>query len=88
MFIYKLFSLIKHLVNIHSKPRLKILSIELGNSVDNTIIKFMDTQTNKQSSLNVKDLQSNLELVKLFDGVDAGQIGYTYGRFNARKNCK
>ena len=88
MFIYKFFNLIKHLVSIHSKPLLKIMSIEHGNSADDTIIIFTETQTNKQRSLSIKDLQSNLELVKLFDGVDASQIGYTYGRLNARENCE
>jgi len=80
VFFYKILGLIKHLVVLYSGTLFKLDTIEVANTLNESVVFFINTKTKAHLSKSLEDIFNNKNLLKHFDSEDACQIGYTYGR--------
>lgn len=80
MALYKLFNLTHYLLNLHHSAVFELDTIEMGESLEESLVLFTDVRNRRYLSKNLALLYNNKNLLSKFNGKDACRIGYAYGR--------
>lgn len=76
---------IKYMILEYTQPIFSLSSIDQSDDIEENVVYFTDTKTNKNLTQNLQDLYHNKELLRYFKSTDAAKIGYHYGKWIARQ---